>query len=309
LQKLNNATKETTMCIAGYLSDFSLAEICHLIETGKQTGLLTLRACNPTQASSAAVRYIWVYQGRLVAVAHQLDQQGLISLIAQRQWINQPRFAQLVQTCPTHQPLGSYLKNKGALQAQQLKWLFQVQVLQSMGTLFQLKDAQFEFNSTVKIPTREMTGLSIPATEATLIGLREAQRVLTAKSHLQGRESLKNSDVLAAQLPHPNHGLVSTIAHHPHHRLNALEWQVWEYTNGTVSLKAIARQLKLPIKQVQQIAFRLIAVGLVKEVPLWVDAPSQSVSDILPAQLLQEAERRNVPHLFLDNFGEFLGNT
>jgi hypothetical protein len=308
LQKLNNATPETTMCIAGYLSDFSLAQICHLIETGKQTGLLTLRACVPIQPSSAAVRYIWVYQGRLVAVAHKLDQQGLVSLIAQCQWINQPRFAQLIQSCPTHQPLGSYLKNKGALQAQQLKWLFQVQVLHSMRSLFQLKDAQFEFNSMVKIPTREMTGLSIPATEATLIGLREAQRVLTANSHLQGSKSLKNLDVLAAQLPHPHHGLVSTIAHPPHQRLNALEWQVWEYTNGTVSLKAIARQLKLPIKQVQQIAFRLIAVGLVKEVPLLVDAPSQSVSDILPAQLRQEAERRNVPHLFLDNFGEFLGN-
>lgn len=297
------------MCIAGYLSDFSLAQICHLIETGKQTGLLTLRACLPTQASSAAMQHIWVYQGNLVAVAHQLDQQGLVSLITQRQWINPSRFVQLVQTCPIHQPLGSYLKDKGALQAKQLKWLFKVQVLHSMRTLFQLQEAQFEFNSTVKIPTREMTGLRISATEATLIGLREAQRVLTKKSPLQDRESQQNSNLLVAQLPHPNQGLVSAMTHHPHHRLNALEWQVWEYTNGTVSLKAIARDLKLPIKQVQQIAFRLIAVGLVKEVPLWVNSPSPSMMDRLPSQLRQEAERRNVPHLFLDNFGEFLGNS
>ncbi|HEY9834751.1 MAG TPA: DUF4388 domain-containing protein [Stenomitos sp.] len=296
------------MCIAGYLSDFSLAEICHLIETGKQTGLLTLRACLPTQASSAAVHYIWVYQGNLVAVAHQLDQQGLVSLITQRQWIHQPRLTQLIQTCPTHQPLGSYLKQQGALQVKQLKWLFQVQVLPSICTFFQLQDAQFEFNSKVKIPTRELTGLSISATEATLIGLREAQRVLRAKSPLQGRASRQNSDVLVAQLPNPNQALVSTITHHPHHRLNALEWQVWEYTNGTVSLKAIARELKLPIKQVQQIAFRLMAIGLIKAVPLLVDAPSPSVINRLPAELRQEAERRNVTHLFLDNFGEFLGN-
>lgn len=296
------------MCIAGYLSDFSLAEICHLIETGKQTGLLTLRACLPTQASSAAVHYIWVYQGHLVAVADQLDQQGLVSLITQRQWIYQPRLTQLIQTCPSHQPLGSYLKQKGALQTKQLKWLFQVQVLQSIRTFFQLQDAQFEFNSKVRIPTRELTGLSISATEATLIGLREAQRVLRAKSPLQGRASRHNSDVLVAQLPDPNQALVSTITHHPHHRLNALEWQVWEYTNGTVSLKAIARDLKLPIKQVQQIAFRLMAIGLIKSVPLLVDAPSPSVIDRLPAELRQEAERRNVTHLFLDNFGEFLGN-
>jgi hypothetical protein len=49
-----------------------------------------------------------------------------------------------------------------------------------------------------------------------------------------------------------------------------LEWQVWEYTKGTISLQAIAQQLRLPIEKVQQVAFRLITVGLAEEVPLVV---------------------------------------
>lgn len=292
LQKLNNATQKTTMCIAGYLSDFSLPKICQLIEKGKQTGLLTLRACPQTQASAVAVHYIWIYQGRIVAVANQLDSQGLVSLIAQRQGFGEPLFSQLVQSCPSHQPLGSYLKQKKVLQAKQLKCLFQVQVLQAIQTLFQLKNAQYEFNSNAPIPTREMTGLSISATDATLMGLR----------------SLKNWEALSDQLPDPRRGLVSTISRPPNGQLNGLEWQVWEYTNGTVSLKAIARQLKLPLTQVQQIAFRLKAVGFVEEAPLLVDTPSTEAINTLPAKLLQEAERRKVRYSFLQNFVEFLGS-
>ena len=280
------------MCIAGYLSDFSLPKIFQLIEKGKQTGLLTLRACPQTPASALTVHYIWIYQGRLVGVAHQLDSQGLVSLIAQRQWFGEPLFSQLVQSCPSYQPLGSYLKQKKALQAKQLKWLFQIQVLHTMRTLFQLKDAEYEFNSNAQIPTIEMTGLSISATDATLMGLR----------------SLKDWEALSDQLPDPNRGLVSTISRPPQSQLNGLEWQVWEYTNGTVSLKAIARQLKLPLKQVQQIAFRLNAAGFVEEAPLLLDTPSTQAIDTLPAQLLQEAERRKVRHSFLQNFVEFLGS-
>ncbi len=288
------------MCIAGYLSNFSLPEICQLIEKGKQTGLLTLRACLQPQTSSAGVHYIWVYQGRIIAVANRLDHQGLVSLIAQRRWIDERLLTQLVQSCPITQPLGSYLKHKGALQVKHLNWLFKAQVLQSMCTLLQLKDAQFDFNSNVGIPTREMTGLTLLATEATLMGLRAAQ--------LSRRESPKNWDALADKLPEPNGGLLGTTSGYPHYRLNALEWQVWEYTNGTVSLKAIARQLRLPLKQVQQIAFRFIAIGLVKPAPLLCNTASTKGSDTLPAQLLKEAQKRNISYSFLQNLDEFLGS-
>jgi hypothetical protein len=291
------------MCIAGYLSDFSLPKIFQLLEKGQQTGLLTIRPCLPTQANST-LYYIWVYQGRLVAAANRLNHQGLVALIAQRKWIDRRILAQFVQSCPIAQPLGSYLKQNNVLQAKQLKSLFQVQVLHAMRALFQLKDAQYGFNANVSLPTQEMTGLSLSAIEAILIVLREVQRSHSSR----GKDSLPNRGAFAYSLSDPNRGLINICSHPPRCRLNALEWRIWEYTNGTVSLKAIARQLKLPLNQVQQIAFRLIAAGLVEEVTLRVDTASTKASDKLPAQLLQEAERRNISHLFLQNLEEFLGS-
>jgi hypothetical protein len=278
------------MSITGHLTDFSLAEIFQLLEKGQKTGLLTLCAQIAANAKPQA-HYIWVHQGRIVAAANRLDHQGLVSLIDQRQWVSDRVFDKLVHwCCPLNEPLGLYLKNQGVLQAEQLKRLFQVQVLKQVCALFQLKDAQFVFEPNAQIPTREMTGLSVPATEAVLVGLRV----------------LRNWDALTDKLPDPNGGIVSIIAGQPHYRLDAQEWQVWEYTKGTVSLGAIARQLRLPVEKVQQIAFRLIIIGLAEEVPLLVGSlPTQEVEP-LPAQLIDESEKQNVSQSFMQSLVGFL---
>jgi hypothetical protein len=278
------------MSITGHLTDFSLAEIFQLLEKGQKTGLLTLCAQIAANAKPQA-HYIWVHQGRIVAAANRLDHQGLVSLIDQRQWVSDRVFDKLVHwCCPLNEPLGLYLKNQGVLQAEQLKRLFQVQVLKQVCALFQLKDAQFVFEPNAQIPTREMTGLSVPATEAVLVGLRV----------------LRNWDALTDKLPDPNGGIVSIIAGQPHYRLDAQEWQVWEYTKGTVSLGAIARQLRLPVEKVQQIAFRLIIIGLAEEVPLLVGSlPTQEVEP-LPAQLIDESEKQNVSQSFVQSLVGFL---
>ncbi len=280
-----------TMCVTGFLIDFSLPEIFQLLEQGNKTGLLTLRALPDSQASKSRVHYIWVRQGRIVAAANRLDHQGLVSLIEQRKWISDRVFDKLVHwCCPISEPLGLYLKNQGVLQAEQLKRLFTVQVLQQVCALFQLKNGTFEFDQNVSIPTRETTGLSIPATEATLMGLRVLQKW----------------DALADKLPDPNEGLISIITGQPQYRLDSLESQVWEYTNGTVSLYAIAQQLLLPVEKVQQVAYRLITVGLAEEVPvLTTTEPTPSVEP-LPAQLLEEAEKQNISNSFLRNLVGFL---
>lgn len=152
------------MCITGTLADFSLPEIFQFIEKGRKTGLLTLRALPGYQATPPPVYYIWVAQGRLVAVANRLDQQGLVKLIEQWHVVSERVFDKLIYwCCPINEPLGLYLRNQGVLTREQLKLLFHVQVLEAVSALFQLKDAQFKFEQNVPIPTREMTGLSIPA--------------------------------------------------------------------------------------------------------------------------------------------------
>ncbi len=276
------------MCVTGYLSDFSLPEIFQFIEKGRKTGLLTLRALSNSQAKTGKY-YIWMHQGRIVAAANRLDHQGLVSLLDGRQWISDRVFDKVVHwCCPINQPLGLYLKNQGVLQAAQLKRLFQIQVLQQVCALFQLKDAEFEFEQNVQIPSREMTGLSVPATEATLVGLRV----------------LKNWNALANKLPDPNGGLVSTMIGKSQYRLDSLEWQVWEYTKGTLSLNAIAEQLRLPVEKVQQVAFRLVTVGLAEEV-LLIRPPATQV-DQLPAQFIDEAQKQTVSLSFMQNLVDFL---
>lgn len=149
------------MSTKGSLTDISLSEIFELIEKGHKTGLLKLCAFSEIQ-TTPLIFYIWVYQGSIVAAANRLDQACLVSLIAKHQGVRNRIVAELAQSCPLDQPLGLCLKNRFVLEKKHLKRLFQMQVLQKVCALFELKDGRFEFEQNVALPTREMTGLSVP---------------------------------------------------------------------------------------------------------------------------------------------------
>jgi Domain of unknown function (DUF4388) len=278
------------MGVTGCLTDFSLPEIFQFIEKGQKTGLLTIQVF-PNAKIKPAKYYLWARQGRIVAAANRLDHQGLVSLIDGRQWISDRVFDKVVHwCCPIDQPLGLYLKNQGVLQSAQLKRLFQVQVLQQVCALFQLKDAEFKFEQNVQIPSREMTGLSVKATEATLVGLRV----------------LRNWQALVDKLPDADSSLVTLIAGKPNYHLDSLEWQIWEYTHGTVSLQAIADQLILPTEKVKQVAFRLITIGLVEEVQVINCSLSQKTSESVSRRLIEASQRTTVSQSFMQNLVGFL---
>jgi hypothetical protein len=96
-----------------------------------------------------------------------------------------------------------------------------------------------------------MTGLSLSATEATLMGLRV----------------LRDWKSLADKLPEPTSALSRVVIGKRHLRLDSLEGRVWQLANGSISLALMAKQLKQPVETMQQTAFRLVSVGLVAEVP------------------------------------------
>lgn len=149
------------MSITGSLTDFSVPEILQFIEKGQRTGLLTFRAMPTASSTPPICHYLWVSQGNIVAAANQLNEQGLVQLITQYPWVSDRVVTKLAQFCPNDQPFGLYLKNQGALQAEHLEHLFQVQVVQQICSLLHLKDAHFKFDQNVAIPSREMTGLSV----------------------------------------------------------------------------------------------------------------------------------------------------
>ncbi|AFZ19103.1 DUF4388 domain-containing protein [Allocoleopsis franciscana] len=148
------------MSITGALTDFSLPEIFQFVEKGHKTGLLTLRVL-PESTTRSSVHYLWMNQGRIVAAANQLNGQGLISLIHQYPWVSQRVVTKLAQFCPANKPLGLYLRSQGALQVEHIEHLFQVQIIQQICAVFQLKDAHFVFDQNVPAPMEEMTGLSV----------------------------------------------------------------------------------------------------------------------------------------------------
>jgi hypothetical protein len=287
------------MTVTGYLADFSLPELFQLLEQGNKTGLLTICTLNDRVNVDRRNHHIWFSQGQILAAGNSLDQQGLMRLIAQRGWMGDRAVSRLAQTCQIHTPLGLCLKNQGVLTAEQLKLLFYTQVMRQVCALFALPDGWFQFDPKAPLPVSEMTGLIATATDVTLAGLR----------------ALKDWNALAEKLPDPSSALVSVVEGKPNLRLNPNEWQVWEFTNGTMALKDIAQHLNLSVAKAQQIAFRLIVTGLAEEMPMVVAPPPSdfdlATSDLPEPQCIPGADPvaagiAPVSHSFLQNLVGFL---
>jgi len=284
------------MAITGSLSEFSLPEIFQFLDQGQKTGMLTIRDLQALQSGKSIVRHIWLQNGRVVAAGDRLDNRGLARLIEQKGWINdaiRPEVERLVQQ---NVPLGLNLKSLGILQPDQLKLLFSVQVLRQVCSLFQVESGQFRFDAKTDLPKAEMTGLSLPATETTLMGLR----------------SLKDWKNLQSKLPEPNSTLFNLVSGQPTVRLDASETQVWGLADGSINLKKIAEQFQLPILKVQQIAFRLIVVGLVEEVPdidsgmLNKTDDAKAIATDANVQVISKSERTEISNSFLQSLVGFL---
>jgi hypothetical protein len=287
------------MAITGYLAEFSLAEIFQFLEQGHKTGLLTIVADTQQRPPLTQGHYIWFRQGTVVAAANRSDGEGLTELIDRRGWLGNRALSRLAQSCPSHHPLGLYLKSQGILAADQLKLLFYTQVMRQVCALFAMEDGSFHFDAHAAIPGAELTGLSAPASEVALAGLR----------------ILKDWSALADKLPDANSALVSVIQGKPHLRLKALEWQIWEFTDGHTPIHEIAAQLNLPIEKVRQIALRLILVGLMEELPQLGHPEPELMPDAdidhLPVDAGEEAAspkepQQDVGHSFLQSLLGFL---
>ena len=278
------------MLITGQLSEFSLPELFQFLDQGQKTGLLTLNSLQ----KETKQHYIWFRQGRIVAASDRHDETGLLALIQKRGWINS--FPSISSEQLKTTPLGLYFKANNFLQADQLKLLFYTQVMQQVCALFKLPDAEFTFDSNAVIPSLELTGLSSLGAEVTLAGLRA----------LQDWSALQN------KLPEIHSALTSRSEGKPTLHLNQAEWNVWEYTDGHVSLKAIAEQLQISIEKIQQIAFRLIVVDLVEELPMMVMSSNSNSSfnslDLDPIEETQTTNRTNsgLSTAFLENLMSFL---
>lgn len=265
------------MAISGYLADFSLAELFLFLDQGQKTGLLTLNL----QRKNLQPYYIWSHQGRIVAAANRLDGLGLTSLMCKRNLIEN---SDQIKDEDITRPLGLSLKSKSIVNAEELKMLFGIQVMRTVCTLFTIPNAYFEFAQAKNIPLLEMTGLSAPATEITLAGLR----------------ALKDWSALKEKLPEPTSSLMKTIEGEPHLRLNHTESKVWELVDGRLTIEKMAPRLDLSIEELQKTAFRIILIGIAEEIPLAdsIDSDNLSTEDV--SESLNQS--------FLEDLVDFLDN-
>jgi Domain of unknown function (DUF4388) len=281
------------MSLAGYLSEYSLAEIFHFVQDGNKTGVLSIE---PDLGASQFIKdthYVSFQNGRIMSVenAAGLGNRGLLKMMAQRKWISAEQFILLeTQVSLLTQPLGTYLKSRSSVNTEQLTLLFNSQVIATACKLFEIHHGKFKFDQQVRLNYAEMTGLSLEAQEVALLGLR----------------MLKDWSGLTAKLPMPEFAL-QRFAADPKLRLDNQELKVWKLAVGELSISQIGRQLGLEVNRVQQIGFRLISIGLMQEVTVEpVQPPVNKMMDLPKPIVSSTATAPAVSASFLSNLMGFL---
>jgi hypothetical protein len=284
------------MSLAGNLSEYSLAEIFHFVQEGNKTGLLLVEPNLILNPSLSSGYYISFQGGRVMSVVsgNRLEDRSLLNTIEQRGWISPAQVAMVkTQIVSLKQPLGSYLKSCNAINSEQLQLLFNSQLVANICKMFvEVHHGRFKFDPHAPLDYAEMTGLSLTAQQATLMGLR----LLRDWSHL------------AAKLPTDRSALQRLSTEPVGVILDRDEAHVWKLALGEMSIAQIARNLGLETSRVQQIGFRLSVIGLMQEVSV---EPSQPPVDrTMDVPKLVSVNSANVPTpvstSFLGNLMGFL---
>lgn len=278
------------MTLAGYLSEYSLAEIFNFVHEGNRTGLLSISPDPNPDLNTAVPHYVWFENGRIVAATSGLDGKGLLKTIEQRKLMPLAQIGS-VETQLRHlpQPLGIYLKSRGLLDAEQLKLLFNAQTIAVVCKLFTFNHHQFKFDPD-KLPINaELTGISLPAQEMGMLGLRV----------------LKDWSGLSAKLSDPNYAIQRWSAQQPSFRLDRHELHLWNLADGETPLTQLAVRMGVSIEAVRQISFRLSSFRLVQEIPTeLLQAP---ISEELAVPVLAPGYKNPaVSTSFLGNLKSFL---
>lgn len=276
------------MQLSGHLSEYSLAEIFNFVHQGDRTGLLTLLPERESIADSN-IDYLWFDRGRIVALANGLEGVGLLTRIRQRHLVSSERIEPVANTIyQLQQPLGIHLKSLNLLDAAQLKLLFNSQTVVPTCRLFELKNRQFQFDPDRLPLNAELTGLSLPAREVGLLGLR----------------LLKDWSGLTSKLPDPASALHRRSSQLPTFELNRSELKLWQLADGRTSLAQLATKMSLSVDLGQQIAFRLLTFDALDEVPAQSARPLK-IESLIPV-VDAEPNASPVPTSLLGNLRKFL---
>lgn len=279
------------MTLAGYLSEYSLAEVFNFIHQGNQTGLLTIFPDYRASIVTIGFQHLWFENGRIVAVTSGLDGQELLHAIEKRNLFAQRQIEQVrLQSNKLQQPLGLYLKARGLLDAEQLQLLFNAQVIAITCKLFELKNGQFKFDPKISVNNAELTGISQPAREIGMFGLR----------------MLKDWTSLSPKLTDANYALQRLSSQPPSFRFDRRELELFNLADGETSLAKLSEKMGISIEIVKQISFRLSVFGFVQEVAIEPPQPAFNPQLAVPVLINDGQSNPPVSTSFLGNLRKFL---
>jgi hypothetical protein len=279
------------MTLTGSLSEYSLAEILNFIERGQSTGLLSIVPDSHDLTILVKPHYLWFDRGWIVAVTSGVNGQELLNAIWLRKLLPSTQIDLLrTQVNQLSQPLGTYLKSRGLLNLEQLKLLFNSQVIAPVCKLFELGNGKFKLDLQKSPNYAEMTEVSISAQELGLLGLRV----------------LKNWNGLSAKLPHHSYALQRLLSHPPNFRLDRFESELFKLADGETPLAQLAQRMGLAVDLVKQTSYRLSVFELVRQIPtqpLPAPSPGQySLTDEFEIALLKELEAASDHYSLTDEF-------
>ncbi|MGD1895890.1 MAG: DUF4388 domain-containing protein [Phormidesmis sp.] len=272
------------MILQGLTSEFSLPELFKFLQDSQQTGRLSLKPIEGKKLEGRA-HFFWFEKGNLLAASSRLDGLGLLHILQERSLLRTVTLSRLLRQCPPRVALGKFLQERAILTSKQLKALFASQIVRHTRVLLKAMDVRFSFNAHYPFPYLEMTGIKIRATDITLPSLRV----------------LKDWGNLLDKLPNLESGLKCMPGEIPAYRLHSKEKDVLRLAKDGLPVSKIASVLKLPTLEVRKIGFRLIFVGLVKEVPL--------TQFSRPATQPKRQASKQVSNVFLSKLSNYLQKT
>ena len=297
------------MTIRGSLNTFSLPELFQIIESGSKSGRLSFTPDfekDSSKVQGVGVYELWFDQGNFVLVVNSMNYQSLIADIRDNDWIDLKILIKAQQSCPENSPFGACLQQQELLDESQIDSLFQNQ-LNTIRELFKIDRAWFKFEeidpsdgiSQEEFLWQEMTGRQKRPAELSIEAMRD----------------LGDWQRFEEDLPTAISGLQKLTREHQM-QLTSLEEKVWNYADGTVALKTIARELSTSLEEIQQIALSMILAGIVEEVPVANAAFQTAIPKVASQTALaansnvafKPAVKSEVSNSLINNLVSFLKN-
>lgn len=150
------------MQMTGSFSECSWQDLFQLIGYMNWTCLLSIQI----NARMNHSYQIWFEGGLFVTATHFSRINNLCWTLQKQGFMTHSTATKILDRCPHNMNFGNYFHEQKVLTHSQIQQLFKIQILSLLDNLEGLTQENFELQTQVQLPLREMTGLHLSAYEA-----------------------------------------------------------------------------------------------------------------------------------------------